>query len=130
MLRRPPRPTRTDTLVPDTTLFRSAAAGRRKRPGGWRGLLGRHGGAPYRTRPPLRGAVPERRALEFDDGRRERRIAAADVHVAAGRCGGRAGAAEARPGRHGPRRWAHALGTERRDAQARRPGARARPRPR
>src|SRR3546814_9842133 len=82
MLRRPPRPTRTDTLVPDTTLFRSAAAGRRKRPGGWRGLLGRHGGAPYRTRPPLRGAVPERRALEFDDGRRERRIAAADVHVA------------------------------------------------
>src|SRR3546814_14326475 len=40
MIRRPPRSTRTDTLFPYTTLFRSRAAGRRDRdrPGcGWRG---------------------------------------------------------------------------------------------
>src|SRR3546814_8170823 len=80
---------------------RSAAAGRRKRPGGWRGLLGRHGGAPYRTRPPLRGAVPERRALEFDEDRKRTRIAAAAVHVAAGPCGGPAGAAESERNRVG-----------------------------
>src|SRR3546814_3542522 len=34
MIRRPPRSTRTDTLFPDTTLFRSEAAGR-----GWPGRL-------------------------------------------------------------------------------------------
>src|SRR3546814_9519815 len=31
MIRRPPRSTRTDTLVPDTTLFRSRAGARRQR---------------------------------------------------------------------------------------------------
>src|SRR3546814_1762242 len=33
MIRRPPRSTRTDTLFPYTTLFRSRAADRRERPG-------------------------------------------------------------------------------------------------
>src|SRR3546814_4435533 len=32
MIRRPPRSTRTDTLFPYTTLFRSSASGLRKRP--------------------------------------------------------------------------------------------------
>src|SRR3546814_7905649 len=32
MIRRPPRSTRTDTLFPYTTLFRSMAGGRRRRP--------------------------------------------------------------------------------------------------
>src|SRR3546814_1030211 len=37
MIRRPPRSTRTDTLFPDTTLFRSAEAGRTRRVGtAWR----------------------------------------------------------------------------------------------
>src|SRR3546814_1852093 len=49
MIRRPPRSTRTDTLFPYTTLFRSAARARLRRPqqasdahGGGRGLPRRH----------------------------------------------------------------------------------------
>src|SRR3546814_4952677 len=38
MLLRPPRSTRTDTLFPYTTLFRSNARGRTGAAGGWRGL--------------------------------------------------------------------------------------------
>src|SRR3546814_2767298 len=43
MIRRPPRSTRTDTLFPYTTLFRSscAAAGRRRAPGKWSGTMRR-----------------------------------------------------------------------------------------
>ena len=43
----------------------------------WGGLRG----ASCRDRPPFRRAVPERGALELDDGGRKRRPAAADVHA-------------------------------------------------
>src|SRR3546814_17502131 len=39
MIRRPPRPTRTDTLFPYTTLFRSALAPVEQAIGNWRGLV-------------------------------------------------------------------------------------------
>src|SRR3546814_14338218 len=45
MIRRPPRSTRTDTLFPYTTLFRSAPAGQRGRFGAERDHPERHGGA-------------------------------------------------------------------------------------
>src|SRR3546814_20885221 len=52
MIRRPPRSTRTDTLFPYTTLFRSSAAGRPRSPapaGRWRGLRNRPAPPPPRT---------------------------------------------------------------------------------
>src|SRR3546814_10858160 len=41
MIRRPPRSTRTDTLFPYTTLFRSQQTGRVQRPVGRQGFIGR-----------------------------------------------------------------------------------------
>src|SRR3546814_3729578 len=43
MIQRPPRSTRTDTLVPDTTLFRSAISRSRRAPGAGRHGLDREG---------------------------------------------------------------------------------------
>src|SRR3546814_4209165 len=59
MIRRPPRSTRTDTLFPYTTLFRSAGAGRRKAasaaaPDSPRGSGCAPRCAPPRPRPPWR----------------------------------------------------------------------------
>src|SRR3546814_12959228 len=54
MIRRPPRSTRTDTLFPYTTLFRSAARPRRPRPLPQLGLGRRKAEGPlsyHRTRP-------------------------------------------------------------------------------
>src|SRR3546814_4966315 len=53
MIRRPPRSTRTDTLFPYTTLFRSDLAGR------GRGLR-RPGGGPFVLLPHLRDGKPRR----------------------------------------------------------------------
>src|SRR3546814_5559143 len=77
MIRRPPRSTRTDTLFPYTTLFRSAVHGRpendgrrqraRVRPLGREIRLRRHARALLRRRPRMRRAgrqVPDRRAGE------------------------------------------------------------------
>src|SRR3546814_5606350 len=57
MLRRPPRSTRTDTLFPYTTLFRSSRAGRALRPGAGAALL------PRRLRSGASEADPGRRRL-------------------------------------------------------------------
>src|SRR3546814_4372607 len=82
MIRRPPRSTRTDTLFPDTTLFRSlllvaagADASRQEHPPGAGGPRARHV-----------DAFGERGA---DALRHDRRHAAADLHAA--RRDGRAG---------------------------------------
>src|SRR3546814_12526105 len=67
MIRAPPRSTRTDTLFPYTTLFRSAvygAAGRPRRKGEGRGgeaqchLLNLHGGPQLNEKPGPGAAVP------------------------------------------------------------------------
>src|SRR3546814_6050901 len=50
MIRRPPRSTRTDTLFPYTTLFRSQRAGSAAVAGTARADGGRHGGAAQRKR--------------------------------------------------------------------------------
>src|SRR3546814_2043865 len=79
MIRRPPRSTRTDTLFPYTTLFRSrhgaapvggerlagrlGAAGGRRRPGAHRGRAAAHEGAG--------GAVAVGRAVEYGARRSE-----------------------------------------------------------
>src|SRR3546814_11670870 len=97
MLRRPPRSTRTDTLFPYTTLFRSGhGAGRRPRRGGrpslpgLAGLQGRQGRRhhPRRAARPLapaggvelRPLAPRRRRLPLllpgRPGRRRRRVGA------------------------------------------------------
>src|SRR3546814_12984686 len=55
MIRRPPRSTRTDTLFPYTTLFRSAERGERRR--GGQGVAGRDSRGRPRLHPPHR-AVP------------------------------------------------------------------------
>src|SRR3546814_2682306 len=66
MIRRPPRSTRTDTLFPYTTLFRSAARPNRRthRKMPWDGKVSaktdRAGGAPLRPAPP-RACFPARR---------------------------------------------------------------------
>src|SRR3546814_19296658 len=69
MIRRPPRATRTDTLFPDTTLFRSPRAAvrgnaRRRHLCPGQGLDGREGGRRQARRP----------RLERDRGRREHRL--------------------------------------------------------
>src|SRR3546814_16293885 len=70
MIRRPPRSTRTDTLFPYTTLFRSAdgivGPGRRQRRGGGHGSanLGREGGIPWRGIRAGRLAVEHCRPLD------------------------------------------------------------------
>src|SRR3546814_2882156 len=63
LIRRPPRATRTDTLFPYTTLFRSPACpGRNRPPPGGRdrtGAAGRHGAAgPWPDGAAVRGAAP------------------------------------------------------------------------
>src|SRR3546814_15042793 len=74
MIRRPPRSTRTDTLFPYTTLFRSPAARRRHRRHRRRRADAEvfHGQGAGR-REPLRPAQPCRdlRAVGIDDGRSE-----------------------------------------------------------
>src|SRR3546814_1455549 len=69
MIRRPPRSTRTDTLFPYTTLFRSRLGGRTDQPRGV-ALVSRCG---------WRGALPDRRYLVADRDRR------AHDHPAVGR---------------------------------------------
>src|SRR3546814_17313413 len=67
MIRRPPRSTRTDTLVPYTTLFRSLLAG-----GAW--FYTQHGGwqdqprtrVSQATTIPLPEAVPFRSVIDYD----------------------------------------------------------------
>src|SRR3546814_1269489 len=59
MIRRPPRSTRTDTLFPYTTLFRSDSCRRRNRPRSDRGGAARARGA--RSRDRLRRGVGRRR---------------------------------------------------------------------
>src|SRR3546814_10275513 len=76
MIRRPPRSTRTDTLFPYTTLFRSAAPRRAERPEHrdpqWReGRARRVDRHPRRRRPERPGRHPEaaRTARAVADGR-------------------------------------------------------------
>src|SRR3546814_3746050 len=85
MIRRPPRSTRTATLFPYTTLFRS---GRPGDPGG-------RGGDRRRHPPRLRRGAPDRRGRR---GGRHRRAAARGQ----GRVGADRGSAERRQHRHGP----------------------------
>src|SRR3546814_4008783 len=61
MIRRPPRSTRTDTLFPYTTLFRSLSEGRCHRPPGGPGEGADPGGGPARN------AGGNRRSLEEED---------------------------------------------------------------
>src|SRR3546814_8024858 len=58
MIRRPPRSTRTDTLFPYTTLFRSPHRGKRRRR---RGSPGQRGRSPPPPRPARRRAACSRR---------------------------------------------------------------------
>src|SRR3546814_1903775 len=64
MIRRPPRSTRTDTLFPYTTLFRSSTRRRRRGPRGWSGnwCRGRRPRTPARPPRPARrsGCAPPR----------------------------------------------------------------------
>src|SRR3546814_2279691 len=71
MIRRPPRSTRTDTLFPYTTLFRSRAAVRapRDRRDGRR----RRSAAPHRHRAPRRRPARQRPAHGLSVGRAARR---------------------------------------------------------
>src|SRR3546814_5781473 len=69
MIRRPPRSTRTDTLFPYSTLFRSRGALRQRDPGEGAGCLSalRLPGRPVvtrRTRPPDGGDLPPARSEE------------------------------------------------------------------
>src|SRR3546814_16721919 len=74
MIRRPPRSTRTDTLFPYTTLFRSIPAEDPHGSGGW--LAGSDNHCPTATRPPnwhvvrpyLRRAVPWSTTLSSHQG--------------------------------------------------------------
>src|SRR3546814_17981514 len=79
MIRRPPRPTRTDTLFPYTTLFRSR---RRLR-------VGQGRGAPARARDPAppdhdQGGVRERHRRHHGPGRPHQRGAAPHGHLRRG----------------------------------------------
>src|SRR3546814_16653506 len=76
MIRRPPRSTRTDTLFPYTTLFRSVAGGRGDgaRPAGASGRGAAGAGGAW----PRRHAGDDRQAPE-GRGPRERRGAAGDL---------------------------------------------------
>src|SRR3546814_3123012 len=68
MVRRPPRSTRTDTLLPYTTLFRSLARRRPGRLAPGRSFHRRH--APLRARPAILGRLPglrERRPVALGD---------------------------------------------------------------
>src|SRR3546814_15970020 len=65
MIRRPPRPTPTDTLVPYTTLFRSGPAVAGRDP-----LRSHHGQLSPRRRDPFRGSV--RAELSYGRGIRDR----------------------------------------------------------
>src|SRR3546814_6241031 len=106
MRRRPPRSTRTDTLFPYTTLFRSR---RQRRERGRRAVLDRSGAAARRARPGpgLPGAGPGQ--LRKRQGQRRPRApaAAAEVHLQIRlrqRAGQRAQLGRRDPGRQGRRR--------------------------
>src|SRR3546814_19446466 len=71
MIRRPPRSTRTDTLFPYTTLFRSRAPGAHAE---------RHGADA--ARPGARGADPSGAAPDRAGGRERRRLRARDFRPA------------------------------------------------
>src|SRR3546814_1364784 len=64
MIRLPPRSTRTDTLFPYTTLFRSARHARRS------GFVRRMGTVPHVQRRALLARLHRRQALRPHDGRR------------------------------------------------------------
>src|SRR3546814_7943502 len=73
MIRRPPRSTRTDTLFPYTTLFRSGFGGISRHPmGSWRGIVRcREGGAPL----PLRlGGIAAKSRCPLPEGEGETEI--------------------------------------------------------
>src|SRR3546814_421197 len=74
MLRRPPRSTRTDTLFPYTTRFRSLVAGSQG------GHLGRMGRRKRRSRPRLRQAMARLGDRRWPPSRSDRRIDPADPH--------------------------------------------------
>src|SRR3546814_17071065 len=97
MIRRPPRSTRTDTLFPYTTLFRSARPGQVRPLRPRRLRMGARGGGEARTRPALRRAVlaQQVRTRPARTGRLDRRRPpAGQVHDAAAQAsvGRRAGA--------------------------------------
>src|SRR3546814_16828385 len=75
MIRRPPRSTRTDTLFPYTTLFRSARSKRDLlRSGSVRAGCRRNGADPDCARPPINTRAPrDARAWPFKDRHRQRR---------------------------------------------------------
>src|SRR3546814_7569346 len=73
MIRRPPRSTRTDTLFPDTTLFRSDAGDRRsaaRRSGGAAGAPGRHASGGAAVAAGRRAAAPGLPAVDLPPGQR------------------------------------------------------------
>src|SRR3546814_19164563 len=90
MIRRPPRSTRTDTLFPDTTLFRSVRrpAGQRKSPPARGGGPRQQGAAPRADR--CRRDAPQRAAgaagqgedLHLAERRSGRSVAAARLYAA------------------------------------------------
>src|SRR3546814_3703852 len=125
MIRRPPRSTRTDTLFPYTTLFRSVGAAR------------------ARAVPPLRGADrppprprrtrirPDRRRRAFGDaGDGGMDLGAVRLAAAAARAARRAAFLVARPAQRAARdRWPAARGTSARHGAARSLDRRHRGRP-
>src|SRR3546814_7033883 len=81
MIRRPPRSTRTDTLFPYTTLFRSPARRprrRRPRPGAQRPA---RGGGRIRTERPARGALHLRPGPPHDPRTQGRARARSEEHT-------------------------------------------------
>src|SRR3546814_9791229 len=85
MIRRPPRSTRTDTLFPYTTLFRSLAGDRlrARRPevdGGLRPPAGADQGRHPREFRPAQGAQPARATALQGHGGLDRRAAALRLH--------------------------------------------------
>src|SRR3546814_6418493 len=88
MIRRPPRSTRTDTLFPDTTLFRSHCCAARRATGhGWPGRWIRS----QRSR-----AMDGNAETERDEARIAARRTAPALAVGSGRTGQRAGATQRR----------------------------------
>src|SRR3546814_12415870 len=72
MIRRPPRSTRTDTLFPYTTLFRSGQRRLRARGGGHRALQDRPA-SPALGKPELRRRPARRRGIRAGDRREDRK---------------------------------------------------------
>src|SRR3546814_8081837 len=89
MIRRPPRSTRTDTLFPYTTLFRSGAAAGRRRGGAAAGLCRSVGARSARTvRLPPPGAL---HGADAQGARARHGIAAADARRGGGALSARGG---------------------------------------